>query len=225
MLAWHDIDTVLFDMDGTLLDLHFDTHFWREHLPARYAFTRGLDIATAKAVLTPWFRRHEGTLNWYCLDFWSRELDLDVAELKRDVAHLIAVKDGALEFLHALRRSGRRTVLVTNAHPRSMTLKLEHTRLDTHLDAIVSSHELGLPKEEPRFWAKLQAHEPYTPARTLLLDDNLAVLRAAQAFGIAHLLAAIKPDSRQATRPTTEFPAFEDFAPLTLSLCGAAPSS
>ena len=37
MLDWQDIHTVLLDMDGTLLDLHFDNHFWLEHLPKRYA--------------------------------------------------------------------------------------------------------------------------------------------------------------------------------------------
>ncbi|HBT55971.1 MAG TPA: haloacid dehalogenase, partial [Pseudomonas sp.] len=34
MLNWNAIDTVLLDMDGTLLDLHFDNHFWLEHMPA-----------------------------------------------------------------------------------------------------------------------------------------------------------------------------------------------
>ena len=37
MINWPQIDTVFLDMDGTLLDLHFDNHFWREHMPRRYA--------------------------------------------------------------------------------------------------------------------------------------------------------------------------------------------
>ena len=114
-LDWNEITTVLLDMDGTLLDLHYDTHFWREHLPKRYAFSRGLDIETAKRLLAPIFEKHAGTLNWYCLDFWSRELDVDIAEMKREVAHLIAIKEGALEFLDRLKHLGKRTVLVTIA--------------------------------------------------------------------------------------------------------------
>ena len=42
MLDWSRIDTVLLDMDGTLLDLNFDNYFWQKHLPLRYAEARGL---------------------------------------------------------------------------------------------------------------------------------------------------------------------------------------
>jgi len=214
MPDWNNIDTVLLDMDGTLLDLNFDSHFWQEHVPRCFAFSRGLDIPTAKQVLAPYFKKHEGTLNWYCLDFWSRELTLDIAAMKRDVAHLIAIKPDALAFLDALRRLGKRATLVTNAHPRSLALKLEHTRLDNHLDELISAHELGLPKEAPGFWAQLQARTPFTPHRTLLVDDNLHALRSAQQFGIKHLLAAGFPDSQGERRYLDEFPYFHEFAEI-----------
>lgn len=222
MPDWKNIDTVLLDMDGTLLDLHFDSYFWRQHLPQRYAFSRGLDVVTARNILTPWLKRHEGTLNWYCLDFWDRELGLDTDMLKREVAHLISVKEGALEFLDQLKKQGKQAVLVTNAHPRSLALKLEHTRLDNHLERIISAHELGLPKEEPIFWTHLQELCPYLPHRTLLVDDNLSVLRSARAFGMGHLLAACNPDSSRAARPTTEFPAFFEFEELLAQLISSS---
>ncbi len=210
-IAWNEITTVLLDMDGTLLDLHYDTQFWREQVPQRYALHRGLDVDSAKKLLTPIFEKHTGTLNWYCLDFWSRELDLDIIEMKREVAHLITLKEGALEFLDQLKQMGKRTVLVTNAHPHSLGLKLEHTRLDNHLDHIISAHELGLPKESSLFWGELQKVEPYTPHQTLLVDDNLHALRSARDFGIKHLLAACHPDSQQPAKQTNEFPGFHDF--------------
>lgn len=215
MPDWNNTNTVLLDMDGTLLDLHFDSHFWQEYVPERYAFQRGLDIPTAKKLLAPRFEKHAGTLNWYCLDFWSEELQLDIVALKQDVAHLIAIKDGALAFLHRLRHMGKRCVLVTNAHQGSLGLKLEHTRLDEHLDHIISAHELGLPKEEPSFWRELQNHEPYTPHESLLVDDNLHALRSAREFGITHLLAACHPDSKVAPRITDEFPSFLQFSEIT----------
>lgn len=215
MPDWNDIDTVLLDMDGTLLDLNFDSHFWREYVPQCYAFSRGLDIPTAKRVLNPCFKQHEGSLNWYCLDFWSRELNLDIAAMKREVAHLIAIKPGAVAFLDSLRRLGKRALLVTNAHPHSLALKLEHTRLDNHLDDLISAHELGLPKEAPAFWARLQARTPFTPHRTLLVDDNLHALRSAGRFGIRHLLAACHPDSKQPPHHSEEFPYFHAFDEIT----------
>ncbi len=52
---WSQVDTVLLDMDGTLLDLHFDNRFWNEHLPRCYAQARGLDEAAARAELMPVF--------------------------------------------------------------------------------------------------------------------------------------------------------------------------
>lgn len=214
MIDWQNIDTVLLDMDGTLLDLHFDTHFWRDYLPRRYAFTRGLDVITAQAVLAPYFKRTAGTLDWYCLDYWSRELGLDIVALKRDLVHLIAIKDDALEFMSRLRRHGKRLVLVTNAHPKSLGMKLEHTRLDNHLDRIISAHDFGLPKEATSFWKELQEREPFTPHRTLLVDDNLAALRSARNYGIAYLLAACKPDSQQPAFNTSEFSSFQQFAEI-----------
>jgi len=51
MIPWGDINTVFLDMDGTLLDLNFDNHFWLEHVPQRYAEARGLEPAAAKVEL------------------------------------------------------------------------------------------------------------------------------------------------------------------------------
>lgn len=215
MPDWKNIETVLLDMDGTLLDLHFDSHFWQHYVPERYAAQRGLDISAANKILQPQFKKHEGTLNWYCLDFWSKELDLDIVALKRDVSHLIAIKEGALHFLHTLRSMGKRCVLVTNAHQGSLGLKLEHTRLDDHLDHIISAHELGLPKEDPAFWQQLQKMESYQPEQSLLVDDNLHALRSAKQFGIKHLLAACHPDSQIAPHNTDEFPSFIQFSEIT----------
>ena len=211
MLDWSNINTVFLDMDGTLLDLHFDNHFWQEHVPLRYAERLGGDVQRAKEELTPRFRRAEGTMDWYCLDYWSRELDLDIALLKYEVAHLIAVHPHVIEFLEAVRQTGKRMVLVTNAHSKSLALKLERTQLGGHFDAVICAHDLGLPKEDPAFWARLAQREPFIAQHTLLVDDSLPVLRSAQRHGIAHLLAVRQPDTRGPVRDVTEFPAIDDF--------------
>ena len=80
---WAQIQTVLLDLDGTLLDLAFDNHFWRTHVPQAWGGARSLSLEQARAELGPRFRAREGTLQWYCIDYWSRELELDIAELKR----------------------------------------------------------------------------------------------------------------------------------------------
>ncbi|MDG4554220.1 MAG: GMP/IMP nucleotidase [Candidatus Competibacter sp.] len=213
-LAWSRIRTVLLDMDGTLLDLRFDNHFWRELVPVRYAERHGLPLARARAEVANRTRLVEGTLAWYCLDYWSRELALDIVALKREIEHLIAVHPHAVEFLDALRTAGKRVVLVTNAHPRSLTLKMEKTRLAGHFDVIVCAHDLGFVKEQPEFWPRLREVEPFDPATTLLVDDNLAILRTARAQGIAYLVSVLRPDSADPPKPPGEFPAIHDFSEL-----------
>ena len=211
MLDWSEIDSVFLDMDGTLLDLHFDNHFWLDHVPRRYAEKNGLTKEQALDELIPRFRSIEGTINWYCVDYWTHELGLDIALLKEEVQHLIQVHPYVTEFLERLAQQEKRRVLVTNAHQKSLALKMKNTPLAGLLDKIISAHELGLPKEEVSFWEKLAAIEKYNPARTLLIDDNLTALRSAKEYGIGHLLAIYKPDSKADIKDVGEFRAIHSF--------------
>ncbi|HEY5717735.1 MAG TPA: haloacid dehalogenase-like hydrolase, partial [Motiliproteus sp.] len=133
MLDWNAIDTVLLDMDGTLLDLHFDSYFWLQHLPARYAAIHGVAPDLARQQLLERIMKEQGSLNWYCVDYWSRELQVDIAALKHEVADKVAFRPQVQDFLHALRKAGKRAVIVTNAHRKSLGLKLERTGLDRYV--------------------------------------------------------------------------------------------
>src|SRR5665213_3638303 len=62
---WRQIDTVLLDLDGTVLDLAFDNHFWRQRVPEAFAQRRAITLAQARAELRPRFAAREGTLDWY----------------------------------------------------------------------------------------------------------------------------------------------------------------
>lgn len=214
MVPWQNIETVLLDMDGTLLDLRFDNEFWREHIPRCYAHKHGLDVQIAKAELFPRYHRVEGTIEWYCVDYWSRELALDIAALKRELAHLITLQPYVPNFLAALRGAGKRVLVVTNAHAKSLALKLGRTGLGARLDGIVCAHDLGIPKERLDFWGRLQECQPFEPAQTLLIDDSLPVLRSARAYGIAYLLSIYQPDSQGPLREHGEFPLVRSFAEL-----------
>jgi len=214
MIDWNQIDQLLLDMDGTLLDLHFDNHFWLEYVPKRYAEARGLPLQDARQQLFSRYKSIEGTLEWYCVDHWSRELGLDIALLKAEVGHLIAVHPHVVDFLDAVRVGGRRVALVTNAHQKSLALKLQRTRLGGHFDAVICAHDLGLPKEDAAFWERLQQVEPFDPRRTLFVDDNETVLASASDYGIRWLLAVLAPDTRGPLREPGKFPAIRDFSEI-----------
>jgi HAD superfamily hydrolase (TIGR01509 family) len=217
-LPWRDIDTVLLDMDGTLLDLHFDNHFWLEHLPKRYAEVHGVSLAMAQLELMPLFEKNAGTLNWYCTDFWSTELNLPVKDLKVEIAHLIALRPDAETFLAALKQAGKRVIMITNAHRDSLSLKMERLELAPYFERLISSHDYGYPKENPQFWDALQEDITFDPARSLFIDDTLPILRSAGRYGIGHLLAVREPDSRKGPKDTEEFEAVEDYRALIQGL-------
>lgn len=214
MIDWRQIDTLFLDMDGTLLDLHFDNHFWLEHVPKRYAEIRGLTVEQSKLELYARYKDIEGTLRWYSLDHWSRELGLDIALLKQEVDHLIAVHPHVVEFLDTVRAMGKKTLLVTNAHQKSLELKLDRTRLGGHLDGVICSHDLGHPKESAEFWLRLEQVEPFRKARTLFVDDSIAVLRSAERYGIEWLLMILRPDTKGPLKDAEHFPAIHDFSEI-----------
>ncbi|MBU2224325.1 MAG: GMP/IMP nucleotidase [Gammaproteobacteria bacterium] len=214
MLNWADIDTVLLDMDGTLLDLHFDNYFWLEHLPARWSEITGISVSEAKTQLQAEYAVLQGKLEWYCLDYWGKRLQLPINELKREVMHKIAMRADVPAFLQALKESGREVVLVTNAHPDSLSLKIERTELSNYIDVLISTHEFGVTKESQALWHKLQQRLGFDPARTLFVDDSLPILQAAADFGIRHLLAVANPDSQQPVREITDFAAITDYSVL-----------
>lgn len=214
MIDWTRIDTVILDMDGTVLDLHFDNRFWLDHLPATYADRRGLPREQGLSDLLARFAAHQGSLNWYCTDFWSEQVGFDVAALKIDLRHLIRERADAFSFLAAIRASGRKCWLATNAHRASLELKLAETSMGDCFDIMVSSHDYGHPKEDQAFWRMLRDAHPFDPARALFIDDNEEVLDSALRFGIAQVICVSTPDSMKPARTGLRHPAIDHFAEL-----------
>jgi HAD superfamily hydrolase (TIGR01509 family) len=213
-LKWNCIDTVLLDMDGTLLDRHFDDHFWLEHVPKTYSSKNGIPIGKAKDQLYRLFRSQENTLNWTDVDYWSERLQLDIPVLKQEVDHLIAVHPFVVEFLMFLRHCGKSSYLVTNAHSKTLELKMRITRLGGYFNGIVSAHEVGLPKEDDAFWEKLRKKIPYDPERTLLAEDSETNLGTAETYGIKYLIYVSRSSSKLAASASTRFASIQYFSEL-----------
>lgn len=215
---WSSIDTVLLDMDGTLLDLHFDNFFWLTHLPQRYAEHHGICPNQATKDLHRLFNEKRGTLEWYCIEYWSRQLAIDIATIKQEVTHLIRERPFVQQFLTALGEKNIQRILITNAHPRTLAIKLEVTRIAERLDAIISSHEYGHAKESPLFWERLQKEHSFTPSNALFIDDSEQILAAAEDFGISNLVWMRQPDSREQPKEHGQYLSIVHFDELLTGL-------
>ena len=191
---WNAVEAILLDMDGTLLDLAFDNHFWKEAVPAIYAAEKGISLEQSRNDLGQHYEEHYGTLNWYCTDFWTDKLKLDIIKHKTDLADKIALRPGTKEFLEYISDSDKKVLLVTNAHPETLRVKLEQTKIDQYFDALYSSHQFKQPKESPVFWAKLEQEIKTPLSNCLFVDDTEEILIQAQQSGVKHVVMVEQPD-------------------------------
>ena len=203
--ALSSCDTLMLDMDGTLLDLAFDNHLWMHIVPQEYARQNDMPEEDAREQLFALMRKLQGRLDWYCLDFWSDQLGLDIATLHRDTNHRIGYLPGAEEFLEQVSTMELRLLLVSNSHGTTLEIKNEVTEVKRFFDEIYLSHDLGHPKEEQPFWESLQEQENFDPQRTMFMDDNLLVLGSARDYGIKHLVAVARPETSGPAREITGF--------------------
>ena len=201
----NECETLMLDMDGTVLDLAYDNYVWKELVPEHYAEAKGISIEVARSRLYAKYQAIQGDIQWYCLDHWSERLGLDVLELHRGVNHRIDYLPGAKDFLHAVREHHVRVLLVTNSHPDTLALKDEVTGLAEYFDAIYTSHQFGYAKERQEFWHALQEAEGFRMESTLFVDDNQTVLKSADTYGLEMLVEINHPDTSEPVRENTVY--------------------
>jgi HAD superfamily hydrolase (TIGR01509 family) len=202
VIDWAHYDTILLDMDGTLLDLAFDNYFWRELVPSVYAGQQDISEDDARQVIYDLYSGREGTLEWYCMEFWTEQLGLDLLTLKESSSDRICFLPGAKDFLDAVKADNKRLVLVTNAHQHALELKKSVAGLDKWFDEFVCSHDFGVPKEHQEYWRQLEAHLGFERDNTLFVDDSIPVLNAAVEYGLGGVVAIRHPDTGQPAKDT-----------------------
>lgn len=209
-----EISYVLLDMDGTLLDKYFDDYFWEHLVPEKYAEKHDMTFGKAREYLFSKYKGHEGTLNWTDLDFWTRELELDIPALKEQIRHLIEVHPHVEDFLGAVRKQGKKVFLMTNAHYKSVDIKFKKTGIGKYFDKVVTSFEIGYPKEDLRFWREAEERLGYDKEKTLFIDDTEEILHTARRYGIRYILLKARASSREEAKKASEFPSISDFSEL-----------
>jgi len=198
-------ETLMLDMDGTILDLAFDNYIWKDLVPRRYAAANGMSFDAARDHLFEQYRAVQGDLEWYCLDHWNDRLGIDVVKIHHDVTHRIGYLPGALDFLRAVHEQNVRVMLVTNSHPDTLNLKDAVTGLADYFDGIHSSHSYGHAKESQSFWKALQEDVDFDVETTLFVDDSQPVLRSAHEFGVEMLVTITRPDTSEPAKRGSTF--------------------
>ncbi len=212
--SWDDIETVMLDMDGTLLDKHFDDYFWEVYLPEHYSLLHKISVEEAGRELRARYQEVENSLQWADLEYWSHTLDLDLPELKLRINHLIGVHPYVIEFLEFCLKKRKKLYLVTNAHSKALSIKLEKTSIGAWFDRVICAEEVGFAKEEPEFWPRLQELLGFVPEKSLLVDDTEKVLRVADAFGLGYLIHIACSSSRRPACYSTKYPSIDYFKEL-----------
>lgn len=211
---WSVIDTVCLDLDGTLLDQAYDNHIWRDLVPQRYAVANSLEMHAAYAEIARRFAERSGTLDWYCVEYWSRTLGIDIGALHREVRTHVAWLPGAQQFLARMRADGKRLLLLTNSHPIALAVKHEQTGVLDYLDVSVTSHDFGFPKEHAQFWRVAVEKLGFDPARSLFVDDNSRMLDAARAAGVRWVYGVRHWDSKGSRREHADHPSVDGVSDL-----------
>lgn len=213
-LDWDSIDTVLLDMDGTLLDLHFDFYFWTQHLPQKYSQIHNADINEVTDYIAHRLAEKQGQLEWYCTDYWSQQFELNIIAAQTEVQNLIRERAQVIEFLNQLGAMQKKRILITNSDRPSIKLKFANCALEPQLDQVISSHDYQVAKEQQQFWHHLQTHIDFDPETTVFIDDSEAVLNSAHQFGIKQLLSIKQPISSQLREVDSKYPMVENFLAL-----------
>ena len=214
VIQWNEIDDVLLDMDGTLLDRHFDNFFFEEELPRRYATLHDLSFEESRDRLMAMYRSVEGELAWTDLHYWTKRVGIDVVAMTKELDHMIGFLAGAEEFLKHLRQLGKRVAVVTNAHESGVSIKVAKTGLDRHVDRIVNAFEVGYLKMRPEYWPNCARLLEFDPTRSLYIDDDERCLIAAKEFGVAHLIHNAKSSSQLPPAPLAQFVSVSSYSPL-----------
>lgn len=207
-------ETLMLDMDGTLLDLAFDNFVWRQLVPERWAEKNDMAVDEARAYLFGRYGNVQGDLKWYCLDHWSEELGMSMIDLHRDVDHRIGYLPGAEDFLEKMHAHHIRVIMVTNSHRDTLDLKDDVTGLTRYFDAVYTSHDFGHAKERQEFWQALREEEGFDPDTSVMVDDTHTVLHSARNFGIGGVVAITRPDTTEPHRDGDEFVGVEGVSEL-----------
>ena len=185
-MIFKDIECLLIDMDGVILDNAYDNDFWQNQIPEVIADSKGIAFDDAKRLAIQIFNYKKNTKDWYDVDYWSNMLDIDIEAQKRSEKSFsrISLYDGVIDTLSILKNKTK-MILITNAHRKTLNIKLEKYNLTPYFDEMVCAHELNYVKEDIQLWYMLRSKYRLDYEKTLLVEDTINNINVGLSAGIS----------------------------------------
>ncbi len=182
-------------MDGVILDQAFDNQYWQISIPEAVSKKNKITLAEAQKIVFQKSKELFGTLDWYRLEYWENFLGIDLIEIAIKNKEYIQFIYKAEQTLRYLNRSGYELFLLTNCDAR--LLKIKDSKLDflKYFKSYISSVDIGIVKEDIRFWKEVLNILDIDKERAIFLDDNLEVIKASKKSGIKNSLYVLYPSN------------------------------
>jgi putative hydrolase of the HAD superfamily len=210
-----DIDCMLVDMDGVILDNTYDNNFWQNQIPGVISKNKNISFEDAKRLAVQIFNYKKNTKDWYDVDYWSNMLNVDIEAEKRSSISFdrIQLYEGVTKTLNKL-KDNFRLILITNAHRKTLNIKLEKYDLNPYFENMICAHELHYVKENIQLWYMLKSRFKLDYTKTLLIEDTINNIKVGLSAGISqavYLGDEIYEDSKKILKLSSIndiFPAF-----------------
>jgi len=177
---------MLVDMDGVILDNTYDNNFWQNQIPGVISKNKNISFEDAKRLAVQIFNYKKNTKDWYDVDYWSNMLNVDIEAEKRSSISFdrIQLYEGVTETLNKL-KDNFRLILITNAHRKTLNIKLEKYDLNPYFENMICAHELHYVKENIQLWYMLKSRFKLDYTKTLLIEDTINNIKVGLSAGIS----------------------------------------
>jgi len=183
------IKAIIFDMDGVLID----AKEWHYEALNRALSLFGLEISRYDHLTT-----YDGLPTKRKLEMLSLERDLPrqlhpfINRMKQaytmEIVHSRCKPRFTQEYaLSTLKSKGYKLAVASNSIQHSVEVMMEKARLDSYLDAMLSTGDVTFPKPNPEIYIKAIARLDLVPKECLVVEDNKSGIKAAMDAG-AHVL-------------------------------------
>jgi mannitol-1-/sugar-/sorbitol-6-/2-deoxyglucose-6-phosphatase len=186
------INTVLYDMDGLLLDTE---PLWGVSM-LRVAAKHNIPITQERFKDTTGLRIYEVTDHWAIHYPWEGKTAREVAdEILDDIIasskESASVLKGVVSSLHLLRDNGYKTGLASSSPKHMIDALVDHFKLAPYFDEITSADAVELGKPHPAVFLHCAALLGSKPNECLVLEDSINGMIAGKA---ARMKVIVVPD-------------------------------